>query len=53
VHPADGEAKFWLEPEISVAMSHGLPDRRLREVEDRIRKHEHETREAWQEHFPG
>ena len=29
---ADGEAKFWLEPSISVAKNHGLSSRQLNEL---------------------
>ncbi len=34
VRSPDGEAKFWLEPEIELAKSHGLPLRELKELEE-------------------
>ena len=51
VHCADGEAKFWLEPQIELAQNYGLNDRQIRAVEALIRKHEHDIRAAWRKHF--
>jgi len=51
VHCADGEAKFWLEPQIELAQNHGLNDRQIRAAEALIRKREHDIRAAWREHF--
>jgi hypothetical protein len=51
VHCADGEAKFWLEPLIELAQNYGLNDRQIRAAEALIRKHEHDIRAAWREHF--
>lgn len=53
VYHADGEAKFWLEPEIALAQNYGLSRQALREVENMVRGHEKEIRDAWHEHFPG
>lgn len=51
VHHGDGEAKFWLEPEIEVAKSYGLNPRQLSVARDLIRRHEDEIRAAWKAHF--
>ena len=51
VHHADGEAKFWLEPQIELAQNYGLSDRQIRAAETLVRKHEYDTRAAWREHF--
>ncbi|WP_018267773.1 DUF4160 domain-containing protein [Methylosinus sp. LW4] len=51
-HP-DGEAKFWMEPEIEVARNQGLSAQALLEIEIMIRDHEKEIRDAWRRHFPG
>lgn len=51
VHHAEGEAKYWLEPSIALAKNHGLAPRRLASIEQLIREHEHEIREAWKSHF--
>ena len=49
VHHADGEAKFWVEPQIELAQNYGLNDRQIREA--LVRKHEHDIRAAWRKHF--
>lgn len=51
VNHANGEAKFWLEPQIELAQNHGLNDRQIRVVEILIRKHENDIRAAWHKHF--
>ncbi|MGH8530848.1 MAG: DUF4160 domain-containing protein [Nevskiales bacterium] len=53
VHVAhsDGEAKFWLEPEIVLAQNFGLSQKQQREAESIIKAHEREIRKAWQKHF--
>lgn len=47
----DGEAKFWMEPEVALARNHKLPDRDVATIEELIRKHEREIRDAWYHHF--
>ena len=47
----DGEAKFWLEPIVSLAVSHGLNPIRLREIQGIIEAREDEIVKAWQRHF--
>ncbi len=51
VHHAEGEAKFWLEPEVALARNYGLSARRIRAALALIRRHELEIRNAWQAHF--
>jgi hypothetical protein len=51
VQCADGEAKFWLDPAITLAKSKGLSAAVLRVVEEIIREHEDEIRTAWYKHF--
>jgi hypothetical protein len=53
VHHAEGEAKFWLEPEIELAHSHGLAAPRLASALKFIRRHENEIRAGWNKHFGG
>ena len=43
---SDGEAKFWLEPKIDVAVSYRLKPKDLGMIEDLIREHEDEIRSA-------
>ncbi len=51
VSSADGEAKFWLEPTIEVARSHGLTALDLRRATEAIERHEEKIRDAWTSHF--
>ena len=50
-HHAEGEAKFWLVPEIEPAVNYGLSQRRVTAKLKLIRRHEHEIRAAWKRHF--
>ncbi len=52
VQSSNGEAKFWLEPEILIAQNHGLSMRELNEADNLIKEHQNEIRKAWQQHFP-
>ena len=47
----DGEAKFWIEPIISLALSHRLSPRKLSEIQKIIEGHKNEIIKAWQRHF--
>lgn len=51
VHHAEGEAKFWLEPQIELAENHGLSRRRLAGALQLVQENEDEIRSAWKEHF--
>jgi len=48
---AQGEAKFWLEPEIELAQNYGLSPRMINRALQLIREHEDEIRAAWKAHF--
>ena len=49
-HP-DGEAKFWLLPEVRLANHTGLTVRQLREAQTVVEAHFEEIRHAWHQHF--
>ena len=51
VNHAEGEAKFWLEPQITLAQNIGLSGKTLKQAQALIEEHEHEIRDAWQRHF--
>lgn len=51
VYCADGEAKYWLEPDIELVRNYGLPARQLREIRSIVEAHENELRAAWQKFF--
>lgn len=53
VHSANGEAKYWLEPEVELARSVGFRQAQLRKVEQTIRDHYEELVDAWRRHFGG
>jgi len=53
VHRANGEAKFWIEPNIELATNYGLTSRQLAIARELIEKNENEIRKAWESHFPG
>jgi hypothetical protein len=48
---SDGEAKFWLEPTVSLAAYEGYDSRKLRHLQSIVSEHEHEIRKAWKQHF--
>ena len=47
----DGEAKFWLEPEIQLAKNYRLSKKQLKNIERLIQGHYDELTSAWQQHF--
>ncbi len=51
VQSPDGEAKFWLDPEIELAKNYQLSDRDLNLVRQLIVTHAQEIRDAWNRHF--
>ncbi len=51
VQSTDGEAKFWLEPNIELARNYGLRDTDLRRAEQVVNEREQEIRDAWNDHF--
>jgi hypothetical protein len=53
VHVRQGGAlaKFWLEPEVSVAESFGIPAKELRELVRVVRQHKDVFAQAWKDHF--
>ena len=51
VSSGDGEAKFWLEPEVELAYNHKLNRKQLREIEAIVEGHYQEIVDAWNHHF--
>jgi hypothetical protein len=49
----DGEAKFWLEPEIELAVNKGLGSAELNELKQLVEERQNEIREHWRKHFAG
>jgi hypothetical protein len=51
VYCPDGEAKFWLEPEMELARNHRLSAVQLTEIEKIIEEHYDEFKTAWNDVF--
>jgi len=51
VQSGDGEAKYWLEPQIELAANYGLRQDKMRIIEQLIEKHRDEIQDAWKRHF--
>lgn len=49
----DGEAKFWLEPEIELAKNHAYSRKQLKTIESLVETHHSEFVSARQQHFSG
>jgi len=50
---ADGEAKFWLEPEVKMAKNYHLTAKQLAQIEGTIQERKHDIIDAWHQYFPG
>ena len=47
----DGEAKFWLEPIVSLALYYEFNTEKLNEIQGLIEEHKNEIIKAWRRHF--
>ncbi|MBC7193891.1 DUF4160 domain-containing protein [Marinobacter sp.] len=47
----DGEAKFWLEPDLELAKNYGYSRQQLKEIESLVEDHRDELVSAWKQHF--
>jgi Domain of unknown function (DUF4160) len=47
----DGEAKFWLEPIVSLATFYEYNTDRLNEIQGLIEEHKNDIIKAWRKHF--
>ena len=46
-----GEAKFWLEPAIEIAVNQGLSPKQVSEAFALVKSHREEIIDAWRTHF--
>lgn len=51
IESGNGEAKFWLEPSISLAQNYGFSDKELKEITMIIEERADEIRKSWETHF--
>jgi len=49
----DGSAKFWMEPEVELAMSNGLSNKDINCLKSIVKERKDEIAEAWRCHFAG
>lgn len=47
----DGEAKFWLEPNIDLAVNKGISPTELNELKRIVEERQNEIRDSWNKHF--
>jgi hypothetical protein len=48
---SNGEAKFWMQPQIELAHNYGFDQREIKELTEVIKNHKNEISEAWYKHF--
>ena len=53
VAPPDGEAMFWLDPEVELATQTVLAKHVIGEAQQLVEDHRQEIIDAWNKHFPG
>jgi hypothetical protein len=51
-HP-DGEAKFWLTPDVHLAVNIGLSPGQVRQAQAVVMAHLQDIEDAWRHHFGG
>jgi hypothetical protein len=51
VRSAEGEAKFWLEPEVRLAKNYRYSQAQLRRIERIVEARRNELAAAWKRHF--
>ena len=49
----EGEAKFWISPEIELARNYGFSQNQINELKAVIEEHTDDITSAWREHFGG
>jgi len=51
VQAPNGEAKFWIDPIVSLAEVHGLNLKQLRQLQRIVEERRDEIKKAWKTHF--
>jgi len=51
VQHAEGEAKFWIDPNVELAANFGLRPKHVTEAHGLVEEHLDEIRSAWAKHF--
>ena len=53
VSSPDGEAKFWITPDVRLARNYGFSDSVISQLRKVIKEHKDDIKSAWAEHFGG
>jgi hypothetical protein len=53
VSSGSGEAKFWLEPFVSLAKNYGLSQKELSDIQKIVEERKDEIKNSWKEHLTG
>lgn len=51
VYSTDGEAKFWLIPDVALAKNYGMSGKQINDLIKIINERKDEIKNAWQKHF--
>lgn len=51
VRDANGQAKFWIEPDVVLENNYGIEETALAEIQSIIKQRKQEIVDAWYEHF--
>jgi len=51
VYSSDGEAKFWLEPEVTLEKSYRFTEKEIKILQKIIEERLDEIKKAWKKHF--
>ena len=51
VYSSDGEAKFWIEPEVTLDKSYGFTKNEIKTLRNVIEERLDEIKKAWKKHF--
>lgn len=51
INSPEGEAKFWLEPQIELALNNKFSEQKLNEIEKIIVEYENEFKSKWTKYF--
>ena len=51
VRSGDGEARFWLEPEVQLAKNYRYTPQQIRQIQGIVEAHRDELTAAWRKHF--
>ena len=49
----EGEAKFWITPEVRLAKNFGFSQNQIAELKKVVEEHKNDIKNAWTEHFGG